>query len=74
MAEEDQEAVEIRMQKPEKNRDSGYDLPAIYNNILQRHPQGGGGARPEGLISPHLKKASDGRKLWKSYNIQSQQW
>ncbi len=29
-------------------------------------------ARPEGLTSPPLKKASDGRKLGKSSNIQSQ--
>ena len=67
------EAVEIRTHKPEMNKDNGYDLPAIYNNILQQHPQGVGGAHAEGLTSPPLKKASDGQKLRKSYNIQSQQ-
>ncbi len=33
----------IRTHKPEMNRDNGYNLPAIYNNILQLHPQGVGG-------------------------------
>ncbi len=45
--------------KPKMNRDNGYDLPAIYKNILQQHPQDIRGAqRPEGLTSPPLKKAS----------------
>ena len=29
------EAVEIRTHKPEMKRDNGYDLPVIYNNLLQ---------------------------------------
>ncbi len=46
-------AVEIRT--PEMKRDNGYAIPATYNTILQRHPQGvgrGGGAFPGGLTSP----------------------
>ena len=36
------EAIEIKTLKPTLNRDAGYDLPAIYNDLLTLdHPSGG---------------------------------
>ncbi len=58
------EAVEIRTHQPKMSRDNGYDLPAIYDNILHRPSQGIERAH---MMSPTLKKASDGQKLGKTY-------
>ncbi|XP_072046843.1 uncharacterized protein [Amphiura filiformis] len=36
------EALEIKTQRPTLNRDAGYDLPAIYDDLLPlEHPPGG---------------------------------
>ena len=57
--------MEIRTHRAEMNMDNGYDLPAIHENATTSRV-----ARvtcPEGLTSPSVKKASDGRKLENRY-------
>ncbi len=68
------EAVDVRTQKPEMNRDRGYELPAVYGNILQRHPQrvgGGGGGVVQKARRHHPRRMSLKGQWPKLGNIQS---
>ncbi len=67
------EAVKIKTHTAEMNRDNEYDPQPYKTTLYSDTPRAsGGGGGSERLTSPPLKKASDVRKLGKSYNIQSQ--